>query len=274
MAESQAKSREGLSLQTLVIAAVASGIAAIVVSHFWQNGTVFAAAMTPVVVSIMKEALQRPIESEVVRKSASKVSKVATAALPTTGGPRGSTPSTSTLPPPPTGPPNGNGGGDPTASRDVVMAGPRRTYSSAGRETTPRGDGFFSRLRGPRLRLAIVTGILAFVVAVAALTLPELIFGGSVTSSGGSTTFFGGSSSSKSSKSKDKSSSDSNGSQSDQQDQSTQPQNSAPDQTQTTPSQPDETQTQPQQTTPPSSSAPPSSGGAAPTTPAPAPPTP
>jgi hypothetical protein len=275
MAESQAKSREGLSLQTLVIAAVASGIAAIVVSHFWQNGTVFAAAMTPVVVSVLKEALQRPIESDVVRKSASKVSKVATAALPTTGGSRaGSTPSTSTLPPPPAGAPNGNGGGDPTTSRDVVMAGPRRTYSSAGRETTPRGDGLFSRLRGPRLKIAIVTGILAFAVAVAALTLPELIFGGSVTSSGGSTTIFGGSSSTKSSKSKDKSNSDSNGSQSDQQDQSTQPQNSAPDETQTTPSQPDETQTQPQQTTPPSSSAPPSSGGAAPTTPAPTPPTP
>jgi hypothetical protein len=273
MAESQAKSREGLSLQTLVIAAVASGIAAIVVSHFWQNGTVFAAAMTPVVVSVFKEVLQRPIESEAVRRSASKVSKVATAALPTTGGSRGSTPSTSTLPPP-TGAPNGNGGADETASRDVVMAGPRRTYSSAGRETTPRGDGFFSRLRGPRLRLAIITGILAFVVAVAALTLPELIFGGSVTSSGGSTTIFGGSSSSKSSKSKDKSNSDSNGSQSDQQDQSTQPQDNAPDQTQTTPSQPEQTQSQPQQTAPPSSSAPPSSGGAAPTTPAPTPPTP
>src|SRR3954452_23109190 len=116
MAEPQAKSREGLSLQTLVIAAVASGIAAIVVSHFWQNGTVSAAAMTPVVVSVLKEALQRPIESDAVRRSASRVSKVATAALPTTTGgressasggavpPRRSTPSTSTLPPPRTGP--------------------------------------------------------------------------------------------------------------------------------------------------------------------------
>ncbi|MEA2451226.1 MAG: hypothetical protein QOG63_3158, partial [Thermoleophilaceae bacterium] len=55
MAEEKA-TREGLSLQTLVIAALASGVAAILVSHVWKGGTVLAAAMTPVFVSVIKEA--------------------------------------------------------------------------------------------------------------------------------------------------------------------------------------------------------------------------
>src|SRR3954463_8823952 len=90
MAEDKAKtSQEGLSLQTLVVAAVASGVAAVVVSHVWKDGTVLAAAMTPVIVSIFKELLQRPIESDVVRRSASRVGSVAAAParrVVTTGG--------------------------------------------------------------------------------------------------------------------------------------------------------------------------------------------
>jgi hypothetical protein len=276
MAEEKATSREGLSLQTLVIAAVASGVAAIVVSHFWQNGTVLAAAMTPVLVSVVKEALRRPMESDVVRRSASKVSKVATVALPTTSGSTrpGDRPSTPASTLPPRGAGNGNGNGD------VVMAGPRRTYGSDGKETTGAGAGWRQRLRGPRLRLAIITGLLAFVVAVAALTLPELIFGGSVTSSGGRTTIFGGGSdsASKDKKAKDEQS-DKNGSdtnsqdESNQQDQSTQPQDSS--EQPTTPSQPEatgpeETPSQPETTEP----APSGGGAPVPSTPVPAPPTP
>jgi hypothetical protein len=251
------------------------------VSHFWQNGTVLAAAMTPVLVSVMKEALRRPMESDAVRRSASKMSKVATSALPaTTGGSRstGGRPSTptSTLPPRPTAA-NGNGNGD------VVMAGPRRTYGSDGEETSP-GSGWRQRLRGPRLRLAIVTGLLAFAVAVAALTLPELIFGGSVTSSGGRTTIFGGGSDSAS---KDKKASDEksdkNGSGSDsqdesnQQDESTQPQEGSDEPSATTPSQPQGTTTQPEETpSQPETTQPAPSGGGSPvpSTPVPAPPTP
>src|SRR4051795_8035155 len=64
---------EGLSLQTLVIAAAASAAAAVIVSHVWKNGTVVAAAMTPVIVAIVKEMLARPMESELVRKPVSKI---------------------------------------------------------------------------------------------------------------------------------------------------------------------------------------------------------
>src|SRR3954470_19521771 len=68
---------ESLSLQTLVVAAGASAVAAIVVSHLWKNGTVIAAAMTPVIVAITKEMLARPMESELGRKPVQQVGRLA-----------------------------------------------------------------------------------------------------------------------------------------------------------------------------------------------------
>src|SRR3954470_16507642 len=179
MAEEKASRQgEGLSLQTLIVAAVASGVAAVVVSHLWHEGTVLAAAMTPVFVAILKEALQRPIESDVVRRSASKVGEVATARRAVSGlaagraeAGRRSTPATGTVPPPPP-PPSSNGQ---TSGGDVVASGPRRTYATTG----TRFRNPVARLRGRPLRVAIATGLLAFVVAVVVLTVPELIFGGS-----------------------------------------------------------------------------------------------
>jgi hypothetical protein len=273
MAPEEAKQSEGLSLQTLIVAAVASGVAAVVVSRLWRDGTVIAAAMTPVLVTILKEALQRPMESEVVRKSASKVSQVATAPLrPTSRSASGteSSPSTRTMPPPTTAQNgNGNGDGDRTASRDVLMAGPRRTYGGGGGSGDGEGGGLLQRLkrlRGPRLKIAIVTGLLAFVIAVAALTLPELIFGGSVSSSG-RTTFFGGGSSAEKGDRGNKDDGKDKGGQGDQKDadkgndQSTEPkdQTDEPQQEQT-PSQPEETPSQPEgEPEPPSSGSPPPS---------------
>jgi hypothetical protein len=113
------------------------------------------------------------------------VSQVAVAPLRTTARPPGPATGRRTQP---RREANGNG------RSDVVMAAPRKDYSTRSDER----DGLVARLRnlrGRRLKIAIVTGLLAFVVAVAAVTLPELIFGGSV-SSGGRTTFFGGSDSS------------------------------------------------------------------------------
>src|SRR3954454_15238839 len=68
---------EGLSLQTLVLAAASSAAAAIIVSHVWKNGTVVAAAMTPVIVAIVKELLAKPMDSEIVRRPVQQVSRVA-----------------------------------------------------------------------------------------------------------------------------------------------------------------------------------------------------
>ena len=177
--------REGLSLQTLVIAAVASGVAAIVVSKLWAPGTVLAAAMTPVIVTVVRELLERPMKSDTVRRAASTVSDVAIArravggeAAARTESVRGRSP-TATAPPPP--PPAANGNGEVTPG-DVVLTHPRRDYGSRpGRRLGRR----------PHLKVAVVTGLVAFVIAGVALTVPELIFGGSV-GGGDRTTLFGG----------------------------------------------------------------------------------
>lgn len=133
---------DGLSLRTLVIAAVASAAAAILTSLFWKAGTVISAAVTPVIVAIVKEIVERP--REVVRRASAFTS--------TSASPRRA--------------------GDPPVA-------PIRTYGRP-----PR--------RGIHLKVALATGLVAFLLAAVALTVPELLFGGSVASKG-ETTLFGGS---------------------------------------------------------------------------------
>ena len=153
--------RSGLDLGTLVVAAISAVIAATVVSRLWQAGTVMATAMTPVVVTLIKEALDRP---------ARRVSSIATraAAPPLARATRAvaEPPPEAYAPPPPLGP-------DPGLSEMRVY---RRERANPGR----------------RWKLALVTGLLAFVIGVAVLTLPELVAGHSVLSSSHDTTIFGG----------------------------------------------------------------------------------
>ena len=187
---------ESLSLQTLLIAAAASAAAAVIVSHLWKGGTVVAAAMTPVVVAIVKELLAKPMESEIVRKPVQQVSRVASSSRRRvaggtgvrTGGeaPRSSHPP---LEPPPAEPrtvatePLQAGDGFPPTAGDGGLT-PLRTYGRP-----PR--------RRLHLKIALVTGLVAFLIAAAALTLPELIFGGAISSHHSTTLFGGGSGSSK-----------------------------------------------------------------------------
>ena len=61
----------GLSAKTLLIAGAASAAAALVIPMLWRPGTVFAAAMTPVVVALVTELLRRPVETvSAVRRAA------------------------------------------------------------------------------------------------------------------------------------------------------------------------------------------------------------
>ena len=140
-------SDEGLSLRTLMIAAAASAVAAVVTSAFWKGGTVISATITPVIVAIVKEIVERP--KDVVRRASAFTSTT--------------TPGT-----------KGRGRGD----RPGAPVAPIRTYGRPAR-------------RRIHLKLAIVTGLIAFVLAAAVLTVPELLFGGSVASKSG-TTIFGG----------------------------------------------------------------------------------
>jgi uncharacterized membrane protein YvlD (DUF360 family) len=175
--------KEGLSVQTLIIAAIASGIAAVVVSHFWARGTILFSAMTPVAVALISELLRKPVESERLRSGVRSVSSAARP--PSFSRPRsGRTPKV--MPPPTPGVEDGL-----RQREEGLEAGPVRVYSS-GTNKRPRGLNGTSPRRRLHLKIAIVTGLVAFVIAALALTLPELIFGGSVGGGGGKTTYFGG----------------------------------------------------------------------------------
>lgn len=57
--------RSDIDVLTLTIAAIASAAAAFVSSRLWQNGTLVTAALTPVIVALVKEALSRPADAMV-----------------------------------------------------------------------------------------------------------------------------------------------------------------------------------------------------------------
>jgi hypothetical protein len=175
---------EGLSMQTLVIAAVASGVAAIVVSRIWDKGTIVASAMTPVVVAIVSEMLRKPIESEVVRRPVRAVGSVRASRSTWRRGearpPSGRTPNV--MAPPPAGVEEGL-----RHRQEGVEPGPVKVYSSGSDRVLAKPGR-----RRLHLKIAVVTGLVGFLIAAAALTLPELIFGGSVTGGKRDTTYFGG----------------------------------------------------------------------------------
>src|SRR5260221_1057174 len=52
----------GLSLQTLVIASVASVTAAMVTSRLFPPGTIYASALTPIIVAAVNEYAHRPVK--------------------------------------------------------------------------------------------------------------------------------------------------------------------------------------------------------------------
>ena len=145
---------------TLVAAAIAAVVAATVVSRLWQAGTVWATAMTPVIVTVVKEALDRP---------AKRVSSIAARAAPAAGARH--------------------------AGRGRAAArGLRAAAAGLGPDPGLTEMRVYRRERatGRRWKLAVATGLLAFVIGVAVLTLPELVAGRSVVSGTHHTTIFGG----------------------------------------------------------------------------------
>jgi hypothetical protein len=176
-------SSNGIELTTLFISAIASAVAAYVVSKIWAAGTLFGAAFTPVIVALVKEALRRPTEK------VADVASTAAAVVPL-GWTRSSASDGGLVPDP--------GAPEPLPVRDpdapvtdpdaphVVLPpvvatehAPVSVYSTRGRRL--------------RWRLAVVTGLLGFVVCVLVYTVPELVSGDSIGRHGSSaTTIFGG----------------------------------------------------------------------------------
>jgi hypothetical protein len=155
----------GLSVTTLLIASGSAAAAAVIVPLFWDRGSLVAAAITPVIVTLTSEALKKPVEKvqtvgvwrrtpqgTVVREPAGRDFEVH----------------------------------DPEEERLEVA--PDQPDDPFGLREPDRG-GFFSRRR---VVLALVTGVLAFGIAAIVVTASELaIFGDSV-SRQHRTTFFGG----------------------------------------------------------------------------------
>jgi hypothetical protein len=154
----------GLSVTTLLLASASAATAAVVVPLVWEGGGVVAAAITPVIVTLTREALQKPVE---------KVSTV---------GVWRKTPQGTAVRQP---------GGrdfevqDPEEERLEVDPGERDDPFGL-RE--PERGGFISRRM---VVIALVTGLLAFAIAAVVVTAGELTFGDSA-SPKHRTTFFGG----------------------------------------------------------------------------------
>ena len=140
--------------------------AAVVVPMFWERGSLLATAITPIIVAIVSEALNRP--AKVITKAAPRVTRrtgtgaAVRAEQPTGVGARGE--------------------------------GPERV-SRWGDEDDPFGLRTPQRRRRRRFpwKLAITTGLLAAVIGAAVVTASELaLFGHSVGHSDRSTSVFGG----------------------------------------------------------------------------------
>lgn len=174
----------GLSLQTLLISASAAAAAATIVPLFWEQGTLFATAMTPVIVALVSEALRKPVET--VKTVAPRVARrTGTGAAVRRYEPEAA------------------------RTRDAAGVGARgrgperfeplpphlRDEPPATRPDDPFGLRTAERRR-PRLKIALLTGVLAFLMAAAVVTASELaLFGGSVSGERGRTTLLGGKSS-------------------------------------------------------------------------------
>lgn len=175
------KSGSGLSFQTLGISAAAAVVAATVVPLFWEHGTVIATAMTPVIVALVSEGLRKPVQH--VSAVAPKVARRSG----TGAAVRRADPATARTRDPERVVARGDG-----PERFEPLPGHLRDDAPSVRDDDPFGLRKASRTPRPRLKIALVTGALAFVIAAGAVTASELaIFGGSV-SSDRRTSLFGG----------------------------------------------------------------------------------
>jgi hypothetical protein len=168
-----------LNMRTLVIASAASATAALVTSRLWIAGTWIAAAFTPVLVTLISEILRRPTE---------RIARGITVDRPALPDPEAPAPRPEAaaaqrvaerlrgdeLPLP-----------DPEAPRRGAPPAPTSVYRSESARPAPRR-------RKIAYRVVLGTAAIAFVIGAAALTLGELIGGGTVGHNDRRTTLVGG----------------------------------------------------------------------------------
>jgi hypothetical protein len=164
-----------LNTRTLTIASVASASAAAVTSQLWIAGTWIAAALTPVLVALISEAMHRPTE---------RIARAWT----TEREPRRARRQTTTRREPIT---------------VTGAAGPMRVYRQSGSRTMPAAAPLILSRRRIAIGAVAATAALAFVIGIAALTTVDLVSGGSVGKGSGRSTLFSGGGSGKQEKQSD-----------------------------------------------------------------------
>lgn len=164
MSGSATPRRSNIDLPTLLVTAAASAIAAYVTSKLWSPGTLGAAAFTPVLIAVLKEALYKPAE-------------VVTRAVPVRGVVRSASSA-------------GERADEPRESPEQIEARIAQLGEAPG-VTRPGG-------RRHNWQLAVVTGLLGFIIAAVIITVPELVAGSSAAGGNRDTTIFGGKKSSSS----------------------------------------------------------------------------
>jgi len=166
-ATSSPPSSGGIDIKTLAITAASSAAAAFVCSRVWASGTLAAAAFTPVLVAVIREALDK--STEVVVKAVPVRGVVRSAE------PEGLQPLQAASPE--------------WAAEESPLAG----EDPAGRVAQPGAIAYHRAGGGGRKwRIAIVTGLLGFLIAAVLFTVPELVAGRSASGGGRDTTLFGG----------------------------------------------------------------------------------
>ncbi len=156
MSASPTSKSSGVDVTTLIITAVASLTAAYLTSEIWAPGTLASAAITPVIVALVKEALFKPAE-------------VVTRAVPVRGVVRSAPP------------------------RDEPYD-PVAPFEPGDERVAQQGEiqGSSRPVARHAWKLAVATGLLGFLVAAVIITVPEIVAGGSATGGDRQTTFFGG----------------------------------------------------------------------------------
>jgi hypothetical protein len=150
-----------LNTRTLTIASIASASAATVTSQLWIAGTWIAAALTPVLVALISEAMHRPTDRIARAWTSDREARSSRAISPTRSEPRAVT-------------------GTP---------GPVRVYRAG-----DSGRGAPTLLTKRRIAIGTVaaTGAIACVIGLLALTTVDLVSGGSVGKGSGRLTLVGG----------------------------------------------------------------------------------
>jgi hypothetical protein len=165
-----------LNIRTLVIASVASAIAAVLTSQFWVQGTWMAAAVTPVIVALVSEMLHRPTEVIAERVTSRGIGVVPASGGPVSAGRRGAAPPKEEAAPAEPG------------SEGAPPAPPVRVYrSGADKPVRPRASR-----RKIAVGVVAATAVLAFAITAIAMTGTELLTGGSIGKGEGRTTLFSG----------------------------------------------------------------------------------